>query len=125
MLGLIPTITWFCRELARLHPRVEIAHVLEIAEGDVPEPLKVIVYRVLEETCRALARRPDTKIIHLSLTGDAETLTLPIGHDAGAQADAEDASLAAARERILLSGGGFEEHRDAGGWGTLRATWLR
>lgn len=125
MLGLNPTITWFCRELARLHPQIAISHELEVDEGDVPEPLKVIVFRVLEEACRALVRRPDMNKIHVTLTLDAETLTLSVAHEAAAQSDADDASMAAARERILLSGGGCEEGRDGAGRATLRATWLR
>lgn len=125
MLGLTATITWFCRELARLHPGVEISHTLEVAEGDVPEGLKVIVYRVLEDACRALVRRPQVRTIRLVLTTGEETLTLVVGHDDAAPPNADDPSLAAAHERILLSGGGFEEDRDGAGWATLRATWLR
>lgn len=125
MLGLSPTITWFCRELARLHPQIAISHELEVDEGDVPEPLKVIIYRVLEEACRALVRRPDMNKIQITLSADAETLTLAVAHEADAQSDPDDPSMAAARERILLSGGGCEEGRDGAGRATLRATWLR
>jgi signal transduction histidine kinase len=52
-LGLLATISWFCRELSRLNPGWETSYELGVVETDVPQPLKIIVYRVLEETSRA------------------------------------------------------------------------
>jgi hypothetical protein len=124
-LGLLATITWFCREFSRLNPGVSTSHELGLVEGDVPEPQKVIVYRVLEETCRALGRQPGIKQIHVSLATDQEAIRLAIEHDAPPGADADDLKLAAARERVLLSGGIFDQHRDAARRETLSATWLR
>ena len=124
-LGLLATITWFCREFSRLNPGVSTSHELDVAEGDVPESQKVIVYRVLEETCRGLGQQPGIKQIHVSLTSDQETIRLAIEHDAPSGADADDPMLAAARERVLLSGGIFDQQRDAAGRETLSATWLR
>lgn len=126
-LGLLATIGWFCREFSRLNPGIATSQELDVVESDVPQPLKVIVYRVLEETCRALARQSAITQLRVSLAADEETITLAIEHDgqSEADADAEDPLLAAARERILLSGGLFDEHRDAAGTETLHATWLR
>ncbi len=124
-LGLLATISWFCRELSGLHPGCATSYDLDVVETDVPQPLKIIVYRVLEETCRALGRHPAIKRIHVSLAADEEAITLAIEHDAHSVADADDPLLAAARERILLSGGLFDGHRDAAGREILRATWLR
>ena len=124
-LGLLATISWFCRELSRLNPGCETSYELGVVETDVPQPLKIIVYRVLEETCRALVRHPAITHIHVTLAADEEAITLAIEHDARSVAGAEDPFLTDAGERILLSGGLFDGHRDAAGTETLRATWLR
>jgi signal transduction histidine kinase len=124
-LGLLATITWFCRELAGLHPGIAISHQLAVAETDVPQPLKVIIYRVLEETCRALSRQSGITHIQVSLAADEGAIALAIEHDARSEVDADAPLLAAARERILLSGGLFDGQRNATGRETLRATWRR
>lgn len=117
-LGLIATIRWFCREYARVHPDVVLAQDLRLAEDEVAEPLKIIVYRVMEEACREIGEIGAGRI-GVGLAGDAHSISLSIDWDGGADAD-----LAAARERTLLSGGYLETLPQPGGR-RLRATWLR
>lgn len=127
-LGLVATIEWYCREFSRLHPEITTRHTIEVAEADVPQALKIIIYRVLEEACRDLSRIGNTGRMSVRLGADDETIWLGIEHEIAAGTPAAEwgeAMLAAARERALLSGGSFDARPEAGGGGTLRAAWLR
>lgn len=121
-LGLVATIEWFCREFSRLHPEIAAERDIRVDERDVPAALKIIVYRVLEEACRALGRAPGISRLGVALEADEETLGLVIRHDAAAT---DDALFETARERTLLSGGTFQSSSDGSGLHTLRAAWLR
>ncbi len=127
-LGLLATIEWFCRELSRMHPEIETRHEFMVNEADLPQPLKIIIYRVLEETCHALHRFPGISRMHVALVADEETISLSVDHDRTSEpsvVDDSDSILAAARERTLLSGGSFDVHGNAWGGRTVRAIWLR
>jgi signal transduction histidine kinase len=126
-LGLAATAHWFCREYMQHHPGVQMECHMSFAEEKVPEPLKIIIYRIMEQTCRAIDRQTGVKHIHLTLhTGDG-LISLTIEHDSAtgsAPPSDEDPALAAPRERTLLSGGTFDVSATAAGGRSLRATWL-
>lgn len=127
-LGLVATIEWFCREFSRLHPEIEARHEIMVGEADLPQPLKIIIYRVLEEACRAVSRLPGITRMRVVLAADEESISLAIEHgwSSGLSVlDGSDSMLAAARERTLLSGGSFEARGNPAGGRTVRASWLR
>lgn len=127
-LGLIATIRWFCREFMKLHPDIIAEHDIGLAEDDVPAPLKIIVYRVLEEACRAIGRQDDVTRVHVALAAADATIDLSIEYEATRELtgiDGADSDLANARERTLLSGGSFAISGNASGGRTVRASWLR
>jgi signal transduction histidine kinase len=126
-LGLLATIKWYCREFARLRPQVCADCDIGLQEKDLPEALKIIIYRVLEEICRAAGTLPDMRRLRVGLTQDEDRIVLSVSHDgmpAQAPGDA-DPELALARERTLLSGGSFEAMAGEADSRTLRAAWLR
>jgi signal transduction histidine kinase len=127
-LGLVATVEWFCREFSRLHPEIAAQHTIELGEADVPPPLKIIIYRVLEEACRDLSQLGNSKQVRVRLASDEASIWLDIEQQPAAGAPAANAGepvLAAARERTLLSGGSFDVRPNARGGLTLRAAWLR
>ncbi len=127
-LGLIATIRWFCREFMKLHPDIVTEHAIGLAEDDVPRPLKIIVYRVLEEACRAIGRQADVTRVHVALAAADATIDLTIEYEASHEltgTDGADSDLANARERTLLSGGSFAISGNASGGRSVRASWLR
>jgi signal transduction histidine kinase len=126
-LGLVATVGWFCGEFARLHPRIRAEYEILIGDEEVPEPLKIIIYRVIEEACRAIGRNAHITQVRVTLAHDGENIALAIDHDWSGDspiADGSDPALAAARERTVLSGGSFSAGANAGGGRTVRAAWL-
>lgn len=48
-LGLLPTLTAYVRNLNDVHPDIGISLSLDIEEGDLPDALKIVLYRVAQE----------------------------------------------------------------------------
>jgi len=134
-LGLLPTIDWFCREFERQHPAIVIAEALALTEDDVPAPLRIVIYRIVESAFLNIARYEDTDRIALALRLEDGAVTLAIEDTAqdsryAAQARRDNGStlrvrFAEAQERTILSGGSFTVARSKTGRVTLRASWTQ
>jgi signal transduction histidine kinase len=48
-LGLLPTLSWFCRRFKTIYSRIRIEQKIGIEEGEIPNPLKIVAYRVIQE----------------------------------------------------------------------------
>ena len=66
-LGLMATISWFCREFEKVHPGLQIEQQLEVEENEIPEVAKVVIYRVLQEAMNNVAKHSDATQVHLYL----------------------------------------------------------
>ncbi len=132
-LGLLPTVDWFCREFERLHPAIGVEEEISVQEGDVPAPLKIVVYRIIESAFTNIARYENTDQIELTLQLEEGAITLAIddashdSHYAGTAERDTDTDLqgifSEARERTTLSGGRFTITRGKAGGVALRASW--
>ena len=49
-LGLLATIGWLTREFQTIYSKIHFVNQIDITESDVPNPLKIVIYRVLQET---------------------------------------------------------------------------
>lgn len=132
-LGLLPTIDWFCRNFDRLHPAIRVDTELSVQEDEMPPPLKVVIYRIVESALTNIARHENTDRIEIALRRDEagialtieDTSTLP--HYASPAERTTDSNLqvvfSEAQERTILSGGSFAIARSKAGGITLRARW--
>lgn len=124
-LGLVATLDWYCREFVQMHPAVKVERHIDVDEARISPPLRIIVYRVVEEACRDASRIPGLSRLRVSLAADADMLALGIDHDGRAPESEPQSGFGAARERTVLSGGSFESGPAPGGGQWVRATWLR
>jgi hypothetical protein len=46
-LGLIATLAWFCREFQTTYPCIHVEKNVLVEEGELPEPLKIILFRLV------------------------------------------------------------------------------
>lgn len=129
-LGLADTIRWYCRRLQHAHPHLAIECRLESTAAGVPEPLRVIIYRVLEDALAGIARRGEATRVRLALEQEADGIRLRIEDDAnhpGPPTVVEDADrrvdLAGLEERAGLSGGSMRVRRRAGGGTAIEVSW--
>ena len=77
-LGLLPTMDWFCREFERLHPAIVVTVEISVQENDVPAPLKIVIYRIIESAFTNIARYGNTDQIELALQLEDGAITLAI-----------------------------------------------
>jgi signal transduction histidine kinase len=96
-LGLLPTIAWFCREFELLHPTIGVVEEISVREKDVPAPLKIVIYRIIESAFTNIARYENTDRIGLALQFEGGAITLAIDDTS------PDSRYAATTERASAS----------------------
>jgi PAS domain S-box-containing protein len=116
-LGLLATISWFCREFGKLHPDLQVEQQLDVAEDEIPEMLKVVIYRVLQEAMNNVAKHSDAKRVRLHLVKQGHRIELSVTDD-GCGFDPEEKftetttvggfGLLGMRDRTMLCDGKFE-----------------
>ena len=131
-LGILATIGWFCREFQNVYAGIRIETTLNIKEDQVPQHLKTIIYRILQEALNNVAKHSRANFVHLRLRGKETRMELII-HDNGRGFNLEQAmalktsrrgfGLASMRERAELSGAAFEIDSTIGRGTTVRVVW--
>jgi len=66
-LGILATISWFCRELQVVYTGMRVEQDIQLTEEDVPEPLKIIIYRILQEALNNAAKHSQASRVLVSL----------------------------------------------------------
>jgi PAS domain S-box-containing protein len=131
-LGILATIRWFCREFQEAYATVKIEKEIGIAETDIPESLKTVIYRVLQEALNNVAKHSGADSVTIFLTKRKDTIELTI-EDNGSGFDLKEAldidgsergfGLGSMKERIELSGGSFSLESVRRQGTTIRASW--
>ncbi|MBS3808523.1 MAG: PAS domain-containing protein [Desulfobacterales bacterium] len=126
-LGLLATITWFCREFNSFYKNIRITEQIDIREEEIEEPLKIVIYRILQESMNNAAKHGQPENIRLSLKKNSDRIELEVADD-GRGFDVESRlnsldpmsghGIQGMRERANVCGGKFEI-RSAPGTGTL------
>ena len=131
-LGVLATIAWACREFEATYGTIRVEKEIAIAETDVPEPLKMVVFRVLQEALNNVAKhsRADKVAIHLTKIQNRTELSIS---DNGRGMDINEAlslrgsqggfGLISMRERVELSGASFDLSSEAGEGTMIRVSW--
>ncbi len=126
-LGLTAAIQSLCGDVVARHPGLKLELDLSLVDADFPEPLRVIIYREIEDAFRVLESGASVHFIGVELEMEDGRIVLIVRHDGavneGAQAP-DESWLDAPRERALLSGGSFQVRCNRDGGNTLRASWL-
>jgi signal transduction histidine kinase len=117
-LGLMATIQWYLRQFRRMYGNINVHYSTEIDERDVPEAMKIIIYRIVQEGLSNAEKHSEAKKVklQLKLTQDKHAITL-ILEDNGQGFNVEEIlsskdplsgyGLTAMRERCEIFGGSF------------------
>jgi PAS domain S-box-containing protein len=106
-LGLLATISWFCREFEKVHMDLLIEQQLEVQEDEIPEMSKVVIYRVLQEAMNNVAKHSDATRVRLHLAKNDNRIEFSVA-DNGRGFDPEEQFL----ESTAISGFGLMGMRD-------------
>ncbi len=138
-LGIIAASRWFLREFQSDNSGIRVRENITLREEDVPESLKIVLFRTLQGALDNVARhsRADTAFVNIITTDGVVELTVK-DNGVGFQrenGDIEDMGipdtvsrgigLASMQERVETSGGAFSVRSVAGEGTTVRAAWSR
>jgi signal transduction histidine kinase len=131
-LGIVVALRSLCREFEGLVPDMKIEHSLDVSEQDVPESLKIVVYRISQEALNNIAKHSRATSVSLTLTKRRDHLKLCI-KDNGQGFDLRDAlekpgemrgmGLSSMKERSEHSGGTFSLFSSKGKGTRVQAFW--
>lgn len=131
-LGIMATINWFSRQFQGLYDSITIEKHMEVQEDEVAEPLKIVIYRILQEAMNNVAKHSNADTVHISLRRTEESLELAV-EDNGRGFDSVSLlqqgksltgmGLGSMRERTELSGGSFTISSKKGEGTVVEASW--
>jgi len=131
-LGILATLNWFLREFQGTYRGLQVDRSLLAAEEEIPDSLKTVIYRVVQEALNNVAKHSRAKRAFVSLSRKAERLELSIRDDgvgfdpalvADAEAERKGMGMTSMRERVALSGGVFSVVSAPGAGTTVTAAW--
>ncbi|MFP4226530.1 MAG: PAS domain-containing protein [Desulfobacterales bacterium] len=116
-LGLLATIEWFCREFSNCYKNIEITNEITIHESELSDAMKIVIYRILQESFNNAAKHAEASNIHFTLgryNGGIQMVVTDDGSGFEPKSDvfAEDPltghGIEGMRERAELCGGQLE-----------------
>jgi PAS domain S-box-containing protein len=132
-LGLLATLKWFNRQFQSIYTGIRIESQIKIKEAEIPDLLKITLFRVAQEALNNVAKHARADRVQLSLQKNGPEIELIIA-DNGAGVDLEELGrkepgdkgigLASMKERIEISGGRFQIQSVPGKGTTVKASWL-
>jgi PAS domain S-box-containing protein len=113
-LGLLSTISWFTRQFSKQFGNIQLRSQIEVREKDIPDTLKIVIYRVLQESLHNAAKHSEATEIAIGLKTDPDQIVLEVadngtGFDVqntlGRQDTLSGYGLASMQERAEIVGG--------------------
>jgi signal transduction histidine kinase len=131
-LGILATLSWFCRRYQTIYTGIKVELEQALEETDIPDSLKIVIFRVTQEGMNNVARHSKADVVHLSLRKVDGRIELVLkdngqGFDLkkvlGSEGTKRGLGLTSMRERTELSGGSFAIESAERKGTTIRAYW--
>ncbi len=130
-LGIVITTGWLCREFRKIYSHIEIERHVEVEESEIPERLKIVIFRILQEGLNNIAKYSDARHVNISLTKTDDHLNLEIedngkGFDPNALTRSDrkgGLGLGSMKERTELTGGTFAIESKIGQGTRIQSIW--
>jgi len=131
-LGLKATISWLCRRFQSFYPHIAVEQQVNALEEEIPEHLKIVMFRVMQEAFNNVAKYSEADSLKISLLDKGEIIELAIvdngkGFDVKGALAAEESGrglgLTSMRERAELTGGVFLIESTIGAGTKIQVSW--
>lgn len=124
-LGLLPTLSWFFREFRERCSCPSVVSRIEVAEVDIPEPMKIAIYRILQEAMCNVVRHANADVVTVRLQKDADGLQFSIADDGRGFAGTAQMGLGlqSMKERAELLGGDYSVESAPGKGTRVSVAW--
>jgi PAS domain S-box-containing protein len=129
--GVLVGIDYFIREFQTTYSKMKFEKRIDVKEEEIPDSLKVVIYRIMQEACNNVVKHTDADLIQIALGKSGGMIELVI-RDNGGGFDPQKAlslnpraglGLASMRERAEYSGGVFSLETAKGTGTVIRAKW--
>jgi PAS domain S-box-containing protein len=133
-LGILATLSWFLREFEATYGTITVDKAFGISEKDVPNSLKVTLFRVVQEAMNNVAKHSHATRVWICIkkTDDELQMTIEdngVGFDpvelASRNVPGMGLGRAGLRDRVELSGGALSINAAPGNGVCLRMSWPR
>jgi len=131
-IGILATISWFCREFQETYSGIQIEKQIDIQENQIPYFLKIMIYKTIRDALANIATHSKADLVHLTFQKKNRRFELTIqdngkGFDVGEvlkkESQRERLGLSSLRERVKLSGGAFRIKSVIGKGTTIHTSW--
>ncbi len=131
-MGIIATLNWFCKQFHTIHSNIHIDIQIGIDGDEIPEMLKIIIFRIIQEAFHNIAEYSRAERVEVSIAKLDNTIQLSIedhgiGFDLGSiyanRKSGKGFGLMSMRERTELSGGIFVIESGIGEGTRIQASW--
>jgi signal transduction histidine kinase len=133
-LGIRKALSAFCREFQTLHGDIQIETQFDLPEEEIPEPLKIVIYRVAQEALTNAGKYSRASLVRISLRERESKIELLV-EDNGQGFDPAEPTAPAGEnsgmglnsmgERAELSGGSFKLWSAPGEGTSIQMLWSR
>ena len=73
-LGIVATLSWFCRRFKTIYPGIEVGQTVTIREEEVPDHLKIAIFRITQEAMNNIGKHARADSVYLGLRKVNKTL---------------------------------------------------
>jgi signal transduction histidine kinase len=131
-LGILPTLRWLSREFQEHYSWITVEQRVEVREEEVPELLKVVIFRITQEALNNTAKHARATQASIYLGREQNRLNFAvqdngIGFDTKRLPESADQSsgmgLSSMKERAELSGGFFSIKSSPGQGTAIEVSW--
>ena len=131
-LGIVPTLSWFCRRFETIYSGIKVENGVAIGEEVVPDHLKIVLFRITQEAMNNIGKHAKANTVYLGLQKVDSTIELGIrdngeGFDLESLASRDSSKkglgLSSMKERVEFSGGSFSIESAKGKGTVIRAFW--
>ncbi len=131
-LGILATLGWFCRDFQSIYKSIQVDLELGVEEVDIPEPLKIVLFRIVQEAFNNVAKHSRASRVRLALgRSSAGAIALEVEDDGRgfdvnesvSHPESRGIGLSSIRERAELSGGLLRIESTMGGGVRIRVLW--
>ena len=131
-LGILATVSWFCREFRKTFPHISVSEQIAVEEQEIPESIKIVIFRIIQEALNNVAKYSEAERVKVALSKSGRKVELTI-EDNGRGFDLQEVisktshekgfGLTGMKERTELSGGVYAVKSVIGGGTSIRAWW--
>ncbi len=127
--GVISAMSWYRQELMKLYPGFHIEPEIRVEEVDIPEPLKIAIFRISQEAMNNIGKHARAEWVDLVLVKHDQMIELGItddgiGFDPGDKLGRPGSyGLSGMKERTEQTGGKFNIESVPGKGTTVKAVW--